>query len=48
MTASFTWEARPARVLCGRGYLDRIAGGRDDLRAMLDDAFRDMLRETAR
>jgi alcohol dehydrogenase class IV len=25
MTASFTWEALPARVLCGRGYLDRVA-----------------------
>ncbi|TMC98599.1 MAG: maleylacetate reductase [Chloroflexi bacterium] len=24
MTASFTWEALPARVLCGRGYLDRV------------------------
>ena len=24
MSASFTWEALPARVLCGRGYLDRV------------------------
>ena len=26
MIASFTWEALPARVLCGRGDLDRVGG----------------------